>query len=138
MKLTLLRSIAICLLLNACMADQDIEPSNGLSSYDCNSLEAITKSDSENIIKLQAYWHLYKLHKSTNHSKALNYLDSQLYLAKQDKNNKYEGLAYHGKGLMYQRIGQYVNAINSYLYAVDIFEANDNAIRMADDLLNTG
>ena len=115
-----------------------IEPSKGLLPKDRDGLEAITKSDTADIVKLKAYWQLYKLQSKINHTKALDYLENQLSLAKEIGNSKYEGLAHHGKGAVYRHIGQYSQAVNAILDATEVFEREEDVTRSAFNLAYIG
>ena len=112
-------------------ADQDLPT-------DIEDLEELLSTDIDDFRKLEVYAKLGKLLKNSDIEKAQTYLEKQLSLSREVDNKEFEGRAYHGKGLILRRAGNYKEALKSYLHAVDLFEEERLFSRLADDLNNIG
>ncbi len=136
MKLLHCLALIICL---SCSGTSNIEPQDEQRlPDDIEALERLSSSKIDDSRKLEIYAKLGKMLKNSDAEKAKQYLEKQLNLAQEIDNKEYEGRAYHGNGLIYRREGKFVDAINSYLHAIDLFEETQSFSRLADDLNNIG
>jgi len=89
-------------------------------------------NESEDVVKLQIYWKLYKGYRDADVSLSLDYLGELHKLAKEVGNNTFQGLAHYGKGMVYKNMGKYNLSIGEYLKAIDIFSNAKDWARAAD------
>ena len=116
----------------------DLLPNTHELPNEAAQLDILTESDAESGVKLEAYWKLFKQTLADDHCKASTYLDHQLALAEQVENLTFQGLAYHGKGLVNKKQGNYDKAVEYYLSAIDVFEENNDDYRRIHNVNNIG
>ena len=82
------------------------------------------EKDSLHIAK--GYYLFAELKTQTNLKEAINYCDSVIKFSKNLKNDKYPGLAYLSKGMIYFQLGKYKEALYNYLLAQNYAKKNKN------------
>ncbi|MBL6447590.1 tetratricopeptide repeat protein [Fulvivirga sp. 29W222] len=129
--------LLLVFLLLACSTKEDIEPQNPLSS-DNDELQAILASDAGSQLKKQVLWRIYKLNKQENPQEGMKALNDLQEIASREGDQFYFAKANHGLGLLMKRQGDYIEAIDHYLQAVNSFDKIDSSLYVADDLNNIG
>lgn len=136
MKLTY--TILLSFVLLACTEKENILPEIYNLPEGKKDLEAFVESASDDTQKLEAYWELYKLEKTTDLEKAITYLDEMNRLGEQLDDNLYQGKANYAFGLIAYKKGDFVGAVDKYLKAVDFFSEVENPSYSADAMNNIG
>ncbi len=101
-------------------------------------LKLALETTSDDQVKLEIYWRLYKALKSTDKKAALENLDALEALAEELGEHEYSGKAHHGKALFHKRDGEYGKAISEYLVAIDHYTLSGSYTPLANDLNNIG
>lgn len=128
--------LALILLFTACADSHEIKPAR--LPDDIPSLEKHLNDGLAGDTRLQAYYMLYGRYLYKDNDKAEWYIDELLKLAKEENSQPYIARAKHGKGYVKQIKGDYLGALPSLLYAVDLFDEIGDATRMTDDINNIG
>ncbi|GAA0891916.1 hypothetical protein GCM10009122_15950 [Fulvivirga kasyanovii] len=125
----------MCFFLS-CSNEPEITPEK--LPTDTNSLKSLLDKDINPETRLEVYYRLYKAFRDSDLAQAAYYVNQQQDLAKEVVNKMYLGRAYHAQGMLQRRSGEYIEATNSYLQAIDIFEEVGYNSGVAADINNVG
>lgn len=118
--------------LSACKDETEISPEK--LPQDTQELESLLNKEIDTDTRLAVYYQLYKNHRSTDIEQAAHYASQQRGLAEQLDNTLYLGRAYHAQGTLQEQSGEYIEAVNAYLHAIDAFEKIEYRPGVATDL----
>ncbi len=106
------------------------------ASFTLDSLENLLTTDVSDSIKFLSYTSLVNYYTYKNTEKAILLSNELLSFAKEKENVHYQATAYKAMGNQHYIQGNYANAIDNYLQAIQILEADHRENETADVLHN--
>ena len=107
-------------MLSACENESEITPNK--LPQETQELKNLLNKNTDADTRLAVYYQLYKNYRTTDLTQAAHYANQQRGLAEQLDNTLYLGRAYHALGALQEQAGEYIEAVNAYLHAIDAFE----------------
>lgn len=114
------------------------EPSTIQLPDDPEQLKALLTTQQDQKIKLDIYYALYKAYRLSDSDLAKYYLSKQKDLAEQIGDKLTVGKACYNMGALYDDMGDYLSAVDSYLKAINYFEDVNDISKIGSVLNNIG
>ena len=105
---------------------------------DASQLEDMLSQTTDQHLRLEVYWKLYKVYKKQDTDKSIYYLDLLETESENIEEHNYLGKVKREKGLQFKKEGNYDRAIDNYLKAIEYHTYNNYNDGIAANLNSIG